>query len=334
MTMMTREVTNDQLDAIVATFATTDATPTTTTTTTPATTTFWRTLSRSSQRQQHQRPSCLKPVSSSSSSSSNDDYDSPASKRLRRTTRRIHFGLPLHSSSSSLSLSSFVSRCVQVFVDPREAPVQPLWYTPDELRTMKQQAKLSCRQQSLREQQQQQLQLLLQQQLERRGGGEDESFHTITTTTPSLESVLSDVYWHCCEDTTDGASASDGISRQSSPSGKTTGSTTFSWQHVWQQRLLQHHPFQQQRGMERWSSHRQALSRGVTILQVKTEVFLAQEEAAATAAAEATVSCRSLHLSSSSLAAVCAAASQPAVRFARFLGELDALVVAAAQQQE
>lgn len=68
--------------------------------------------------------------------------------------------------------------------------------------------------------------------------------------------------------------------------------------------------FVAQRGMERWSSRRHALARGLTVVAVKTEVFCDQA--------------RQSMGEQESLADVCQNTAQPAVRFALLLGAMDA----------
>jgi hypothetical protein len=113
-----------------------------------------------------------------------------------------------------------------------------------------------------------------------------------------------------------------------------------------QQHLLSIPAFRELRGMERWSSQCHALSRGLTMLQVKTEVFVLQAQHATQTAyprsPAAGVDCLShapqqcLHLQQKQeqcdelhardLSRACSEASAPAMRFARLMGRLDAVV--------
>jgi hypothetical protein len=74
--------------------------------------------------------------------------------------------------------------------------------------------------------------------------------------------------------------------------------------------------FEEVRGLERWVSRGHTLSRGLTILQVKTEVFLEQAKNSMIVDGRAMPD---------TLASICSTSSAPAVRFARMLGEIDAI---------
>jgi hypothetical protein len=76
------------------------------------------------------------------------------------------------------------------------------------------------------------------------------------------------------------------------------------------QQLLDVPHFHKQRGLERWSSKQQAISRFLTMLHVKTEVYCAEPER---------------------MGEACQQASQPAMQLARLMGELDEI---AARQED
>jgi hypothetical protein len=90
-----------------------------------------------------------------------------------------------------------------------------------------------------------------------------------------------------------------------------------------QQRLLRKSKdFGRQRGLERLSSQSHGLSRNLQILHAKTEFFIAQASQFVS-----TSTCAGTKRDDAELSKIYAQASMPAVRFARFLGETDALFV-------
>jgi hypothetical protein len=119
-------------------------------------------------------------------------------------------------------------------------------------------------------------------------------------------------------------------------------------------RLLGIPYFLEQRGMERWSSRRGALSRCLTTLHVKTEVFVAQAQHTTAELSKGSAAAQlnkreppsgsrpgmdrdeqpqarrrrrqQEHEQALEIAQVAARASAPAVRFAQLLGRIDAMV--------
>lgn len=79
-------------------------------------------------------------------------------------------------------------------------------------------------------------------------------------------------------------------------------------------KLLQSDFFHHQRGLERWSSSMHTMSRAMTAMQVKTEVLCAEPP-----------DFFEIGDTDELLAEACAEASAPAVRFARLLGQIDAI---------
>lgn len=83
-----------------------------------------------------------------------------------------------------------------------------------------------------------------------------------------------------------------------------------------QKELSESQYFHEQRGMERFSSRTHAFSRALSVIQVKSEVFLHQAQQT-----------RQQTSDDEALARACTAASAPAARFARMLGQIDELAV-------
>jgi hypothetical protein len=81
--------------------------------------------------------------------------------------------------------------------------------------------------------------------------------------------------------------------------------------------LVDNEYFEEQRGLERFSSRMHTLSRGLTVLQVKSEVFLQQAQMALKGSAG--------QESDVKIAQACAAASAPAAKFAQIMGQIDAI---------
>jgi len=185
------------------------------------------------------------------------------------------------------------------------------WYTPSELRAFKNSAKRQCR-------------------LGRR----------------DLENPLNDAYQFatfCSRNCI--ATAFDGDEDGSESSG---GDFDDGGYEMIVRKLTNNPCFREQRGLERWTSRQQTLSRGLTILQVKTEVFCSQAaEAAAAAAAAAAAPKSALHVDGGvdvgggsfgctseivsdsaqlRLATSCRLASTRAAKYAQLLARADAVI--------
>ena len=158
------------------------------------------------------RLSLLGAMAASSSSASRQTLDSVCPPERKR--RRVCFALP------DTSLSN-VQQAVEPGTAMTEQEQQSYWYSREDLKSMKREAKRSC-----------QLQY-----------GE-------------LEQALSKAY--------------------NKTSCLTTSDSNQSDENQDVHDLLAHPGFEAQRGLERWSSKMQMLSRCVTIVQAKTEVMLEQ----------------------------------------------------------
>jgi len=127
---------------------------------------------------------------------------------------------------------------------------------------------------------------------------------------PDLELPLEDVYYNSQDgDSQDGASP-DAVSTDECST------------------LLQIPFFEEQRGLERWSSKRLSMSRALTILSVKTEVFVGQ----AKKSFGNSKGKEEVETDASDLAAVCRRASAPSARYARLLGEIDAAIASSIEK--
>jgi hypothetical protein len=294
--------------------------------------------------------SCLRRRISDSSSSCHDEqgdnsdaagsdrqanYCTPSSNKAKRR-RRLRVGFepqivqkvhpyPLDTSTDPNMINSME--------EEGPPPASVLWYTHSELIAMKRVAKRTCARNR-------DLEYALNDAYQR--------------PSPSMYGLpesaeISDDSEHETNGTTTAAPSTFASCSGSQSTASSTPDELVDDIRAIQQHLLSIPAFRELRGMERWSSQCHALSRGLTMLQVKTEVFVLQAQHATQsqssslppsrwAATVASVNPDCLYLQHQreqelsdqrhalELARACAEASAPATRFARLMGQLDAVL--------